>query len=91
MHIFTAFTPVWVVSAIILVILIMLRATQTHLAGHMRPAGRVFETPALHNLLPTEHMIQQRNVYSSLLFTSNVKHLHLIMITTHKVKKTFCL
>jgi len=25
----------------------MLRAAQTHLAGHMRPAGRVFETPAL--------------------------------------------
>ncbi len=23
------------------------RAAQTHLAGHMRPAGRVFETPAL--------------------------------------------
>ena len=25
----------------------MTRAAQTHLAGHMRPAGRVFETPAL--------------------------------------------
>jgi len=25
----------------------MSRAAQTHLAGHMRPAGRVFETPAL--------------------------------------------
>jgi hypothetical protein len=24
-----------------------LRAAQMHLAGHMRPAGRVFETPAL--------------------------------------------
>jgi len=26
----------------------MSRAAQTHLAGHMRPAGRVFETPGLH-------------------------------------------
>jgi len=25
----------------------MSRAAQTHLAGHMRPAGRVFETPGL--------------------------------------------
>ena len=25
----------------------MSRAAQTHLAGHMRPAGRVFETPDL--------------------------------------------
>jgi len=25
----------------------MSRAAQTHLAGHMRPAGRVFETPAI--------------------------------------------
>jgi len=25
----------------------MSRAAQTHLAGHMRPTGRVFETPAL--------------------------------------------
>jgi hypothetical protein len=25
----------------------MSRASQTHLAGHMRPAGRVFETPGL--------------------------------------------
>jgi len=27
----------------------MSRAAQTHLAGHMRPAGRVFETPGLVN------------------------------------------
>ena len=25
----------------------MTRAAQTHQAGHMRPAGRVFETPGL--------------------------------------------
>jgi len=25
----------------------MTRAAQTHLAGHMRPAGRVFETPGI--------------------------------------------
>jgi len=29
----------------------MSRAAQTHLAGHMRPAGRVFETPALQHRL----------------------------------------
>ncbi len=28
----------------------MSRAAQAHLAGHMRPAGRVFETPGLDNV-----------------------------------------
>ncbi len=41
------YTTKTVVSATIWVILMMTRAAQTHLAGHMRPAGRVFETPAL--------------------------------------------
>jgi len=27
------------------------RVAQTHLAGHMRPAGRVFETPAVERYL----------------------------------------
>jgi len=29
----------------------MSRAAQTHLAGHMRPAGRVFETPGLDHII----------------------------------------
>jgi len=29
----------------------MSRAAKTHLAGHMRPAGRVFETPGLVGLI----------------------------------------
>ncbi len=28
----------------------MSQAAQTHLAGHMRPAGRVFETPDVHHV-----------------------------------------
>jgi hypothetical protein len=43
------YTTKKVVSAIIWVILKMSRAAQTHLAGHMRPAGRVFQTPDLDN------------------------------------------
>ena len=31
-------------------LLMMTRAAQTHQAGHMRPAGRVFETPALNSV-----------------------------------------
>ena len=29
----------------------MTRAAQTHQAGHMRPAGRVFETPDLNEVM----------------------------------------
>jgi len=29
----------------------MSRAAQTHLAGHMWPAGRVFETPGLEQVM----------------------------------------
>ncbi len=29
----------------------MSRATQTHLAGHMQPAGRVFETPVRYYII----------------------------------------
>ncbi len=36
-----------VVLSIIRIVLMMTRAAQTHLAGHMRPAGCVFETPGI--------------------------------------------
>ncbi len=34
-------------TVVLAIILVMSRAAQTHLAGQMRPAGRVFETPGL--------------------------------------------
>jgi len=41
----------------------MSRAAQTHLVGHMRPAGRVFETPAfdiVHFVLEIDYKVQQQ-------------------------------
>jgi len=37
----------------------MSQAAQTHLAGHMRPAGHVFETPGL------EHKAEKLGITSS--------------------------
>jgi hypothetical protein len=48
------------------------RAAQTHLAGHMRPAGRVFETPAvdISNVLTT---LSSPNNYLKTSMTLNTK------------------
>ncbi len=61
------------------------RATQMHLAGFMRPAGRVFETPALILLIIFFFSFFQISFTLSV-DENTLKHIHILLVKKAALK-----